>query len=67
MKCVICKHGATKPGLVTVTLQKTKQHWLSKMYRQTSAAIAEKSMYRKTQRLTYTTTKNSQKHGACRG
>lgn len=22
MKCVICKHGETKPGLVTVTLEK---------------------------------------------
>jgi hypothetical protein len=22
MKCVICKHGETKPGLVTVTLER---------------------------------------------
>ncbi|RCJ39856.1 hypothetical protein A6769_04620 [Nostoc punctiforme NIES-2108] len=22
MKCVICKHGGTKPGLVTVTLER---------------------------------------------
>ncbi|MGM3304701.1 type II toxin-antitoxin system MqsA family antitoxin [Anabaena sp. WFMT] len=24
MKCVICKHGETKPGLVTVTLERDK-------------------------------------------
>lgn len=24
MKCVICKHGETKPGLVTVTLERNE-------------------------------------------